>query len=144
MVYLLLKSFLNRNRVLEKFQSDFKILHIKESALLRVFNDTFQATEDGNYIVLLLDWSMAFNTVDHNLLPSKLEDLIGVKGTALNWLSQSKPVVLLTSQLVQNPAGQVLVGPCKRDPPAPILATLHWLSVNFRVHLRVFYLFLNL
>uniref|UniRef100_A0A3B3BYA6 Reverse transcriptase domain-containing protein n=1 Tax=Oryzias melastigma TaxID=30732 RepID=A0A3B3BYA6_ORYME len=86
-VYLQLQSFLNENDVMERFQSGFKTLHSTESALLRVFNDIFRATDDGNFVVLLLlDLSAAFDTVDHNLLLSRLKGLAGICGTALDWL----------------------------------------------------------
>ena len=35
---------------------------------------------------LLLDYSAAFNTVDHDILLTILEDSFGIAGTALNWI----------------------------------------------------------
>lgn len=37
--------------ILEVFQSGFKTLHCKESALLRVFNDIFLATDPGKCVI---------------------------------------------------------------------------------------------
>uniref|UniRef100_A0AAR2IPE7 Reverse transcriptase domain-containing protein n=1 Tax=Pygocentrus nattereri TaxID=42514 RepID=A0AAR2IPE7_PYGNA len=42
---------------------------------------------DQGYISLLvlLDLSVAFDTIDHNILLERLENLIGIKGSALTW-----------------------------------------------------------
>ena len=51
---------------IEIFQSG---LHSTKSALLRVFNDKFLATDSGHCVVLvLLDLTAAFDTVDHEIL----------------------------------------------------------------------------
>ena len=60
--------------ILEVFQSGFKTLHSTESALFRVFNDVFLATDSGYCAILvLLDLTAAFDTVEHTLLLSLLE-----------------------------------------------------------------------
>uniref|UniRef100_A0A3P9BFF7 Reverse transcriptase domain-containing protein n=1 Tax=Maylandia zebra TaxID=106582 RepID=A0A3P9BFF7_9CICH len=85
-VFSQLKDFLDENGIFEVFQSGFKTLHSTESALLRVFNDILLACDSGNHVVLvLLDLTAAFDTVDHNILISRLHDVVGVGGTALNW-----------------------------------------------------------
>lgn len=79
-------AFLEENNILEIFQSGFKSLHSTESALLRVFNDIFLATDSGDCVVLvLLDLTAAFDTVDHKILISRLEEQVGIRGTALEW-----------------------------------------------------------
>lgn len=44
-VYSQLMDFINEHNIIEIFQSGFKTLHSTESALLRVFNDIFLATD---------------------------------------------------------------------------------------------------
>ncbi len=81
-----LQSFLNSHGVLEVFQSGFKAFHSTESALLKVFNDLLLVTDSGHSaILMLLDLSAAFDTVDHGILISRIEHHVGIKGTALEW-----------------------------------------------------------
>ncbi len=78
--------FLEEHKILEVFQSGFKTLHSTESALLRVFNYIFLATDSGDCVILvLLDLTAAFDTVDHELLTSRLKQWVGIGGAALEW-----------------------------------------------------------
>lgn len=83
-----LHSYLNLHSIYEKFQSGFRALHSTESALLKVFDDIYLTTDAGDSIILmLLDLSSAFDMVDHDILLSRLEYDVGLKGTVLNWFS---------------------------------------------------------
>lgn len=85
-VHAQLKAFLDEHGVLEVFQSRFRTLHSTESALLRVFNDIVLANDSGDYVVLvLLDLNAAFDIVDHNILVARLQHLVGICGSALDW-----------------------------------------------------------
>ncbi|XP_042341014.1 uncharacterized protein LOC121942011 [Plectropomus leopardus] len=81
-----LMVFLEEHKILEIFQSGFKTLHSTESVLLRVFNDTFLATDSGDCVILvLLDLTAAFDTVDHEVLISRLKQWMGIRSVALDW-----------------------------------------------------------
>ncbi len=84
-VFIQLQSFLWANHIFENM-SGFKPLHSTESALLRVLNDTLLATDSGDSVILiLLDLTSAFNTVDHKTILSRLEYFVGIQGTVLSW-----------------------------------------------------------
>uniref|UniRef100_A0A8C6MFG0 Reverse transcriptase domain-containing protein n=1 Tax=Nothobranchius furzeri TaxID=105023 RepID=A0A8C6MFG0_NOTFU len=77
---------LNTNDLFEEFQSGFREYHSTETALVRVTNDILMASDKNLVSVLvLLDLSAAFDTVDHNVLLERLEHVVGIKGTALGW-----------------------------------------------------------
>ncbi len=85
-VFIQLQSFLSANHIFETFQSGFKTLHSTESALLRAFNDSLLATDSGDSVILiLLDLTSAFDTVDHKIILFRLEYFVGIQGTVLNW-----------------------------------------------------------
>ena len=105
-VYTQLKLFLDEHDVLEVFQSGFKTLHGTESVLLRGFNDILLANDSGDYVTLvLLDLTAAFDTMDHNILVPRLQHLVGISGTALDWfksyLADRTMCVSLSTNLVE-------------------------------------------
>uniref|UniRef100_A0A3Q3LKF2 Reverse transcriptase domain-containing protein n=1 Tax=Mastacembelus armatus TaxID=205130 RepID=A0A3Q3LKF2_9TELE len=85
-VYQQLTDFLMLNNYFDDFQSGFRPHHSTETALIKVTNDIRLNTDAGRVSVLvLLDLSAAFDTVDHVILLQRLEDWIGISGTALKW-----------------------------------------------------------
>ncbi len=51
-----------------------------------VFNDLLLTVDAGNYVVLvLLDFAVAFNTIDLSVLFSRLDDVCGVQCKVLKW-----------------------------------------------------------
>ena len=70
--------------LLDPFQSAYRSGHSTEPALLRVHNDILRFVDkgDGVYLVLL-DLSVAFDTVHHIISLSFLENHIGLRGTVL-------------------------------------------------------------
>ena len=61
-------------------------LHSTEIALIRVHNDIAIASDQKtSVILLLLDLSSAFDTVDHCILLSRLSRRFGIGGRALEW-----------------------------------------------------------
>ena len=74
------------NNLYEKYQSAYRALHSTETALLRVQNDLLQAVDKhGGAILVLLDLSAAFDTIDHKKLLNILDVSFGIRGDALKW-----------------------------------------------------------
>ncbi len=81
-----LVSHIDKHSLSARFQSGFKRHHSTETALLKVTNDILRENDKGKVTALvLLDLSAAFDTVDHDILLSRLETDVGVSGVALSW-----------------------------------------------------------
>ncbi len=75
-----------RNEICEDFQSGFRPSHITETALIRVTNDLLLSSDRSCIsLLVLLDLSAAFDTIDHNILLNRLENFVGISGSALAW-----------------------------------------------------------
>ena len=73
------------NDIDEQFQSAYKPLHNTETALISVYNNIMRAMDDGRAgVLVMLDLSAAFDTVDHGLLLDSLR-VVGVRSKALSW-----------------------------------------------------------
>ena len=78
---------MKKNGLLEKMQFAYKEAHSTETALLQVQNDILSTMDEKKGVLLiLLDLSAAFDTVDHHLLLSFLETHVGLRGSVLNLL----------------------------------------------------------
>lgn len=81
-----LHSHLEENCIFEDFQSGFRPNFSTEKALIKVLNDLLLATDDNLVSALvLLDLSAAFETLDHSILLHRLECVVGIRGSALDW-----------------------------------------------------------
>ena len=67
-------------------QSAYQPFHSTETALLSVHNDLVRSIDNGKVsLLVLLDLSAAFDTVDHQLLLSVLANRFSVDSNALSW-----------------------------------------------------------
>jgi hypothetical protein len=74
------------NKLEAKYQSAYKSHHSTETALIRVQNDILMAADDQKVgLLILLDLSAAFDTIDHDIMLSNLHDIYGIEGAALDW-----------------------------------------------------------
>ena len=73
-----LNTHINISNTSNQYQSAYRKFHSTETALLKIHNDILAALN-------LLDLSAAFDTIDHIMLLSSLDDWFGVTGKALDW-----------------------------------------------------------
>ena len=67
-------------------QSAYRARHGTETTLLRVVNDILTALEEDTIsVLLLLDLSAAFDTIDRDIIMSRLDSSFGIRNTALSW-----------------------------------------------------------
>jgi hypothetical protein len=71
-----------------RFQSAYRRGHSTETAVLRMLNDVYHTADNGSRTMLLqLDLSSAFDTLDTITLLRRLRFTFGISGPALNWVS---------------------------------------------------------
>ena len=81
-----LNEHLSKNNLHCSEQSAYKKNNSTETLLIRIWNDLLIATDERKAtVVMLLDLSAAFDTVDHGLLLKILKKEIGLRGTAWRW-----------------------------------------------------------
>lgn len=81
-----LNRYLDVNQFRSKVQSAYRVGHSTESALIRVHSDIVNLVGKGNTAILvLLDLSAAFDTIDQRLLLNRLRCDFGIKDKVLAW-----------------------------------------------------------
>ena len=77
---------MENNDLIPYLQSAYRQNHSNETALIKVKNDLLMNMDKGHVTLLvLLDLSAAFDTVDHTILLGRLQSLLGLRGKALSW-----------------------------------------------------------
>ena len=85
LMYNRLLSCVNKCKLLYEYQIGFRCGHSPELALTCLVDKISNALENGEYVLgLFLDFSKAFDTVNHDILFEKLEYL-GIRGIPLMW-----------------------------------------------------------
>ena len=83
-----MNEHITSNNLHEPYQSAYKRAHSTETALIKVSNDIIQALDKGSAVVLvMLDLSAAFDTIDHSTLLKRMEHEFGINGAALEWFN---------------------------------------------------------
>jgi hypothetical protein len=85
-VILQLEEHINSNELSDTKQSAYKKNHSTETLLVRFKNDIMTSLDEGEVVMLvLLDLSAAFDTIDHKILLKRLQNTYGIESTALRW-----------------------------------------------------------
>ena len=83
-----LQNHMSRNSLFPVLQSAYRQHHSTETALLKVKNDILlNMNKQHVTLLVLLDLSAAFDTVDHCTLLQRLQSSFGVQGKVLSWFS---------------------------------------------------------
>ena len=87
-IYNRLQAHLSSFPSIAAFQSAYRKYHSVETALLRIQNDLLLGIENRHVTALvLLDLSAAFDTIDHNILLTRLASVFGICGSAIDTLA---------------------------------------------------------
>ena len=81
-----LSEHVTASKLNEQNQSAYRNQHSTETALLKIMNDLLLIADNQQVALMaFLDLSVAFDTVDHNMLLSRLQSMFGVSGAVLSW-----------------------------------------------------------
>ena len=84
MVFEQIHTHIMTHSLYPEFQSAYGKNHSTETALVRVMNDILMNTQEVTLLVML-DLSAAFDTINHNILLTRLNEELGICGLALEW-----------------------------------------------------------
>ena len=74
----------------DPMQSAYKLVHSTETALVKINYDILSSLDAGKCTILVsLDLSAAFDTINHNVLMKRLQYMYGITGTAFKWSSRT-------------------------------------------------------
>ena len=86
------KSHMQNSGISNNLRSAYKCGNFTGTALLYIQNDILSAQDRGEpTALLLLDLSAAFDTIDHDLLLSRLTEWFGIDGVVLQWVRSYLP-----------------------------------------------------
>ena len=110
-----LMSYLDGNSLLASRQSAYRQYHSVETSLVRVQNDLLQTLDSRNEAILvLLDLTSAFDTVDHHILLTGLKERFGITGIAADWLASylsNRQQRVLVDEATSDPNKSSMGGP---------------------------------
>ena len=81
-----LNTHIDGSNTSNQYQSAYRKFHSTETALLKIHRDILDSMDAGRVTALTCSTSLLpFDTIDHTILLSRLNDWFGITGKALNW-----------------------------------------------------------
>ena len=81
-----LEVHMNEYSMYDPIQSAYKLIHSTETSLVKINYDILSSLDAGKCTVLVsLALPAAFDTINHNVLLSRLQYLYGITSTAFKW-----------------------------------------------------------
>ena len=97
------------HRLLPSRQSSYRVNHSTETAAVSTHNNIVSAIDDGKVsLLVLLNLSAAFDTVNHDTLIQMLEDSFRVNGAALGWFKSFLTDRTQTFQVVRKHQAHIM------------------------------------
>ena len=82
-----LKEYLENYKLLDVQQSAYRAGHSTETCLIKTFNDILlQLNSNKKQLILGLDLSAAFDTIDHDIFGWVLENRFNIRGKCKSWI----------------------------------------------------------
>ena len=83
-----IQNYVDTNNLNAYPQSAYRKYYSTETAVVRVTNDILRAVDNHHHVILvLLDLSAAFDTLDHAILLQRFQERFGITGNALRWMT---------------------------------------------------------